>query len=110
MSDRRTVPTGEALPLLVKPKAAWKMLACSNTRGYQLLNTRELDSFLDGRARKIAVESIHRYIMRRLALTDKSVSANLAQQLAPADNSVSTNAQSRRRGRPRKSFVQERVA
>ncbi len=54
-------------PLVVKPKAAWKMLACSNTRGYELLAAGELDSFLDGRSRKITVESIHRLIARRLA-------------------------------------------
>jgi hypothetical protein len=74
--------------LVVKPKTAWKMLACSNTRGYELINAKELDSFLDGRSRKITVASIHRYIAR---------------QLAPIDKSVSTTAQRRRRGRPRKS-------
>jgi hypothetical protein len=59
--------------LLVKPKTAWMMLACSNTRGYELLAAGELDSFRDGRSRKITVESIHRYIERRLAAraTDK---------------------------------------
>jgi hypothetical protein len=55
--------------LVVKPKVAWKMLACSNTRGYELLAARELDSFLDGRSRKITVESILRYIARQLAST-----------------------------------------
>jgi hypothetical protein len=53
-------------PLLVKPKVAWKMLACGNTRGYELIAAGELDSFLDGRSRKITVESIHRYIQKRL--------------------------------------------
>jgi len=53
-------------PLLVKPKTAWKMLACGNTRGYELLAAGELESFLDGRSRKITVESIHRYIERHL--------------------------------------------
>jgi hypothetical protein len=56
-------------PLVVKPKIAWKMLACSNTRGYELLNAGELVSFLDGRSRKITVDSIHRYIARRLQPT-----------------------------------------
>jgi hypothetical protein len=54
-------------PLLVKPKVAWKMLACGNTRGYELLAAGELDSFRDGYSRKITVESIHRYIQRRLS-------------------------------------------
>jgi hypothetical protein len=44
-------------PLLVKPKVAWKMLACGNMRGYELLAAGELDSFLDGHSRKITVES-----------------------------------------------------
>ena len=74
-------------PLIVKPQEARRMLACSNTRLYELLAERELDSFLDGRSRKITVESILRYIARQLASTD---------------NSVSTNAQPRRCGRPRK--------
>jgi hypothetical protein len=57
----------QAAPLVVKPKTAWKMLACSNTRGYELIAAGEIDSFLDGRSRKITVESIHQYIARRLA-------------------------------------------
>ena len=53
-------------PLVVKPRDAWRMLGCGNTRGYELLAARELDSFLDGRSRKITVASIHAYIARRL--------------------------------------------
>jgi hypothetical protein len=54
-------------PLVVKPKVAWQMLSCSNTRGYELLAAGELDSFRDGRSRKITVASIHRYVAQRLA-------------------------------------------
>jgi hypothetical protein len=72
--------------LVVKPKVAWKMLACSNTRGYELLAAGELDSFLDGRSRKITVESIRRYIARRL----------------PPPNCAAIDQRPRRRGRPRK--------
>src|SRR5262249_30284422 len=72
--------------LVVKPKVAWKMLACSNTHGYELLNAGELESFLDGRSRKITVESIRGYISRRLA---------------PAESATKEN-HPRRRGRPRK--------
>jgi hypothetical protein len=79
---------GELAPLVVKPKVAWKMLACSNTRGYELLAAGELDSFLDGRSRKISVDSIRRYIARRLA---------------PTDCASSTEPQSRSRGHPHKS-------
>ena len=57
------IPTRTVEPLLVRPGDAWRMLGCGNTRGYSLLNAGELESFLDGRARKITVEfnsSIHR--------------------------------------------------
>jgi hypothetical protein len=76
-------------PLVVKPKVAWKMLACSNTRGYELLAAGQLDSFLDGRSRKITVESIQRYVAQRLV----SSQGTPAQSQSPR----------RKRGRPRKS-------
>ncbi len=40
---------GNLEPLVVKPRDAWQMLGCGNTRGYELLAAGELDSFLDGR-------------------------------------------------------------
>lgn len=52
--------------LVVKPKQARLMLACSHTRLYELIAARELESFRDGRSRKITVESIKRYIAQRL--------------------------------------------
>jgi hypothetical protein len=58
---------GDLGPLVVKPKVAWKMLACSNTRGYELLKAGQLESFKDGKSRKILVASIEAYIKRRLA-------------------------------------------
>ena len=79
-------------PLVVKPKTAWKMLSCSNTRGYELLAAGELDSFLDGRSRKITVDSIRRYIARRLQ---------------PTGMTPSGEPQPRRRGRPRKVTANE---
>ena len=78
--------SGQAVPLVVKPKVAWQMLACSNTHGYELLAAGELESFRDGRSRKITVESIHRLIARRLA----------------AEREVTAPQTRRRRGRPRK--------
>jgi hypothetical protein len=65
------------------------MLGCGNTRGYELLNAGELVSFLDGRARKITVESIHSYIARKLAAGTTGFDARTAPQ-------------PRKRGRPRK--------
>jgi hypothetical protein len=67
MSISNTGPSDWDLgPLVVKPKTAWRMLQCSHTRGYELLATGELVSFRDGRSRKITVDSIRRYIARRL--------------------------------------------
>ena len=93
MAIHRTDPSDWEGALVVKPRVAWKMLACSNTRGYELLNAGELDSFLDGRSRKITVESIRRYIARRF----------------PA-NAASTEPQPKRgRGRPRKDDARPEV-
>jgi hypothetical protein len=58
-------PLGE--PLVVAPSTAWRMLDCSSTHGYALLNAGELQSFLSGRSRKITVASIRAYIARKLA-------------------------------------------
>jgi excisionase family DNA binding protein len=60
-------PLVKAPPLVVKPRAAREMLSCSHTKMYQLLAAGELESFKDGRARKITVASIQRYIEKRLA-------------------------------------------
>ena len=85
VTDRRSAG-GPVEPLLVRPREAWRMLGCGNTRGYALLNAGELESFLDGRSRKITVASIRAYIARKLAGADRS-----AKEAAPQ----------RRRGRPR---------
>jgi hypothetical protein len=53
-------------PLLVRPKAAWKMLAAVTREVTSSWSAGELDSFKDGSSRKITVESIHRYIERHL--------------------------------------------
>ena len=66
MADRQT-EINELDPLVVKPKVAWKMLACSNTRGYELLEAGELESYKEGRSRKITVASIKALVARRLA-------------------------------------------
>ena len=53
-------------PLAVKPKVAWNMIGCGTTHGYELVKQGELESFRDGKSRKILVSSIHAYIKRRL--------------------------------------------
>ena len=54
--------------VVVSPRQAWRMLGIGNTRGYALLAAGELESYLDGRARRITVASIERYVQRRLAV------------------------------------------
>lgn len=54
-------------PLVVRPRTAWLLLNCGNAYGYRLLAAGKLDSYRDGRARKITVASIRRYVERRLA-------------------------------------------
>ena len=66
MPDRRPDPA-DVEPLVVKPKAAWTMLGCGNTRGYELLAARELESYKDGRSRKITVASIKAFVARQVA-------------------------------------------
>jgi len=58
-------------PLAVRPREAWTLLNCGHSFGFELLKKNELESYLDGTARKITVESIHRYIARRLAESKK---------------------------------------
>jgi hypothetical protein len=71
--SRRQPDTQKAIidqdQLVVSPRRARHMLDCGNTRLYELLKQKELESYLDGRSRKITVESIYRLIARRLVLT-----------------------------------------
>jgi hypothetical protein len=77
---------GDDERLVVSPRRARHMLDCGNTRLYELLKNKELDSYLDGRSRKIIVASIHRHIARQLEAEKTAVATRLP----------------RRRGRPRK--------
>ena len=54
-------------PLVVRPRVAWRLLDCGNAYGYRLIAAGELETYRDGRARKITVDSIRRYVERRLA-------------------------------------------
>jgi hypothetical protein len=63
-SSDRDVEVGDRL--VVSPRLARRMLDVGNTRLYELIEARELESYLDGRSRKILVDSIYQYIQRRL--------------------------------------------
>jgi len=47
------------------------MLGCSPAHGWKLIANNELDSYLDGRIRKVVVASIHAYMGRKLAAEKK---------------------------------------
>jgi hypothetical protein len=53
-------------PLVVSPAKAMAMLDCGRTRLYELLNAKELESYRDGKSRKITVSSIQARIRRML--------------------------------------------
>jgi excisionase family DNA binding protein len=82
-------PLHEVEPLAVSPRVAWHLLGCGNTHGYALLDAGELESFRDGRSRRITMRSIKDYIARRIAANATTSGAT-------------TDVQPRRRGRPRK--------
>lgn len=60
-----------APPLVVSPKVAMQMLDCGRAHLYKLINARELDSYNEGKSRKITTASIHALIARRLAESQK---------------------------------------
>jgi excisionase family DNA binding protein len=55
------------LPLAVRPAEAGRLLGLCHSRVYQLLRSGELQSYADGRARRIPMQAIHDYMARRLA-------------------------------------------
>jgi hypothetical protein len=54
-------------PLAVSAIRAFEMIDVGVTKGYELINSGELDSFTIGRARRITTESINAFVERRLA-------------------------------------------
>jgi excisionase family DNA binding protein len=54
-------------PLVVRPRAACRLLAIGTDKLYGLLNSGELPSYLDGGARKIRVSDLNALIERQLA-------------------------------------------
>ena len=52
--------------LLLRPKQAQHLLNCGHTRLYEMIGAGDIESFMDGGARKITVASIEAYIERKL--------------------------------------------
>ena len=88
----------DALPpaLAVTPREARRLLSIGNTHLYKLIGAGELESYRDGRARRITTESIKRRIGRLLA-----ANGAIAAAAAP---------EKRKRARPRKSSGLESMA
>jgi hypothetical protein len=78
--------------LVVGPRRARQMLDIGNTRLYELINAGELESYLDGRSRKIIVESIHCYVQRRRqeAQRDANLQGKSAQSVLPVQHGRDT--------------------
>jgi excisionase family DNA binding protein len=88
ITGRRSAPA-ELEPLAVTPRQACILLNVGNTRLYELIASCELESYREGRARRITMQSIRNRIARLLAAAGGN----------GADVEV---ASPRRRGRPRK--------
>jgi hypothetical protein len=56
-------------PIAVGPKAACRMIDCGPTRMFDLIKTGEVESYKDGKSRKILVKSLLDYVERRLRET-----------------------------------------
>jgi hypothetical protein len=64
--DERNARAAKLEPLVVNPTAACLALGCDRERLYQLLNRGALETYLDGRARRITTRLIRAYIERQL--------------------------------------------
>ena len=53
-------------PILHSPNQAMFALGVGRAKLYELLNNGELESFLEGRSRKITAQSIREYVRRRI--------------------------------------------
>lgn len=58
-------------PLAVPTRVAWHLMGISNAHGYKLIEQNEINSYLEGRVRKVTVASIKAYIARKLAAAKK---------------------------------------
>jgi excisionase family DNA binding protein len=66
MSNYNTATPKESRQLVTSVAGACHALSCGRDRLYSLLGSGEIESYTDGRSRKIVVASIESYIARRL--------------------------------------------
>jgi hypothetical protein len=67
MSEQVIVPDAPNDALVVSPNTAMRWLDCSRESLYRLINSGELESYSEGRSRKIIAASVRSHIARRLA-------------------------------------------
>jgi excisionase family DNA binding protein len=62
-------------PIAVSPSEAFRLLGVGNTYGYELIKAGELESYKDGKLRRITMRSIKKRIDRLLANQSEAASA-----------------------------------
>ena len=53
-------------PLALPPKAAFAAIGVGITKGYELINSGELEAFKIGRSTRVTAESVKAYVARRV--------------------------------------------
>ncbi len=74
----------ETEPLVVSPKRGCQLLDCSITRLYELLNSGQIQSYREGKSRKVIVASIKAHIARRLELETQNEPARWTERATKA--------------------------
>jgi len=54
-------------PIAVPPKVGFALIGCGVTKGYELINSGELETFKIGRATRITTSSIQAFVARQVA-------------------------------------------
>jgi excisionase family DNA binding protein len=68
MPEPTIAQTGDlSAPIVATPNQAIQRLQISRATLYDLINSGDLESYTEGRSRRILVQSMDRYIQRRLA-------------------------------------------
>jgi hypothetical protein len=105
LTDQPQRALADIEPIVVRPRIACRMLGgIGSEHLWQLINSGELESYLDGRARRITVASIKRHIARQLEAAKHAAAARPLPRVSrptPAAQSRTTDAelvQTARRG------------
>jgi aspartate-semialdehyde dehydrogenase len=88
----------EIEPLAVSPKKAGALIDVGTTRLYHLIGTGEVESFRDGKSRKIIFASLKAYIARQIAAEAAKPRIGWTDRATEARMSKKNASRSRRRG------------